>query len=142
VRLVSAADKLHNARSILSDLYRDGEKTWARFNGGKEGTLWYYRALVEAFRTTGARPLVEELDRAVTAMEQFDATQAARSQKAYDISQIRQQHPMAYAKWTIEDDQRLVTQHRAGSSVAELAQLFNRNEGAIRSRLRKLRLTE
>jgi (p)ppGpp synthase/HD superfamily hydrolase len=71
VRLVSASDKLHNARSILSDLYRDGEKTWTRFNGGKEGTLWYYRALVEAFRAAGNSPLVEELDRAVTAMERF-----------------------------------------------------------------------
>jgi len=71
VRLVSASDKLHNARSILSDLYRDGEKTWARFNGDKEGTLWYYRALVNAFRTVCSSPLVEELDRVVTAMEQF-----------------------------------------------------------------------
>jgi (p)ppGpp synthase/HD superfamily hydrolase len=71
IRLVSASDKLHNARSILSDLYREGENTWARFNGGKEGTLWYYRALVEAFRTAGNSPLVDELDRVVTAMEQF-----------------------------------------------------------------------
>ena len=45
-RLVSAADKLNNVRSILSD-YRDvGESIWDRFNGGREGTLWYYRALV------------------------------------------------------------------------------------------------
>ncbi len=47
-RLVSAADKLHNARSILVDLRTEGEAVWRRFKGGKEGTLWYYRALVAA----------------------------------------------------------------------------------------------
>jgi (p)ppGpp synthase/HD superfamily hydrolase len=40
VRLVSAADKLHNARSVLADLRSLGEDLWPRFNGGKEGTLW------------------------------------------------------------------------------------------------------
>jgi len=48
VRLVSAADKLHNARSILTDLRALSDKLWDRFTGGKEGTLWYYRALVDA----------------------------------------------------------------------------------------------
>jgi (p)ppGpp synthase/HD superfamily hydrolase len=48
-KLVSAADKLHNARAILSD-YRDiGEDLWPRFNGKKDGTLRYYRELVAAF---------------------------------------------------------------------------------------------
>jgi (p)ppGpp synthase/HD superfamily hydrolase len=140
VRLVSAADKLHNAHSILSDLYRDGEKTWTRFNGGKEGTLWYYRALMEAFRSAGASPLVEELDRVVTAMEQFKASQTSSREKTYEVARIRQEHPMAYAKWTTEDDQRLKALHHDGKSVAELAQLLHRNQGAIRSRLRKLGL--
>ena len=39
VRLVSAADKLHNARAILKDYRELGESLWDRFNGGKEGTL-------------------------------------------------------------------------------------------------------
>ena len=42
-RLVSAADKLNNVRSILSDYRAVGESIWSRFNGGREGTLWYYR---------------------------------------------------------------------------------------------------
>src|SRR5918994_2985133 len=62
VRLVSAADKLHNARSILADLRSLGDGLWNRFTGGKEGTLWYYRALVEAYTEAGANPVVEELD--------------------------------------------------------------------------------
>ena len=65
VRLVSAADKLHNARSVLADLRSLGEDLWPRFNGGKEGTLWYCRALVEAFEAAGSNPIVEELDRVV-----------------------------------------------------------------------------
>ena len=71
VHLVSAADKLHNAREILADYRQVVEALWGRFQGGKEGTLWYYRALVEAFRSTGATPLVEELDRVVTELERL-----------------------------------------------------------------------
>ena len=69
VRLVSAADKLHNARSILKDLRALGDELWTRFTGGKDGTLWYYRALVEAYEKNGATPVVEELDRVVREVE-------------------------------------------------------------------------
>lgn len=69
VRLVSEADKLHNARAILSDLRILGDGLWGRFTGGKDGTLWYYRSLVEVFREAGSGPLVEELDRVVTEIE-------------------------------------------------------------------------
>jgi (p)ppGpp synthase/HD superfamily hydrolase len=69
VRLVSAADKLHNARSILADLRSLGDKLWDRFTGGKEGTLWYYRALVEAYAEAGKNPVVGELDRVVREVE-------------------------------------------------------------------------
>jgi (p)ppGpp synthase/HD superfamily hydrolase len=69
VRLVSAADKLSNARETLHDLRALGETVFERFAGKKEGTLWYYRALVEAFRAAGNNPLVEELDRVVTELE-------------------------------------------------------------------------
>ena len=69
VRLVSAADKLHNARSILADYRRFGDAVWARFSGRKEGTLWYYRALVEALRAHGETPLLEELERVVSEIE-------------------------------------------------------------------------
>lgn len=69
VRLVSAADKLHNSRSILNDYRVLGESVWKRFKGGKEGTLWYYRSLVEAFRKTGSTPLIDELNRVVSELE-------------------------------------------------------------------------
>ncbi len=69
VRLVSSADKLHNARSILADLRTVDEDLWDRFTGSKEGTLWYYRALVEAYSAAGVSPVVEELDRVVHEIE-------------------------------------------------------------------------
>jgi GTP pyrophosphokinase len=68
--LVSASDKLHNARSILADYRLLGERLWPRFAGGREGTLWYYRALIHAYRKAGAVPsLVDELERTVAALE-------------------------------------------------------------------------
>ncbi len=73
VRLVSAADKLHNARTILADYRQLGDSLWQRFNGGKEGTLWYYRSMVNAFRAAGTTPLVEELDRVVSEIERLAA---------------------------------------------------------------------
>jgi len=72
VRLVSAADKLHNARDILSAYRSLGEALWGRFNGGREGTLWYYRALVDVYRATDTVPaLVDDLDRVVTDLERL-----------------------------------------------------------------------
>ena len=71
VRLVTAADKLHNARAILADYRAVGEAVWERFSGGREGTLWYYRALVDALRAAGSHALVEELDRVVTELERL-----------------------------------------------------------------------
>jgi (p)ppGpp synthase/HD superfamily hydrolase len=69
-RLVSASDKLHNTRAILADLRRHGEKVFERFSGKKEGTLWYYRALVRAFRQHGDHTdLIDELDRVVREIE-------------------------------------------------------------------------
>lgn len=69
VRLVSAADKLYNAATILKDYRILGDSIWSRFKGGKEGSLWYYRALVVAFRQGESTPLVDELERVVSELE-------------------------------------------------------------------------
>ena len=73
VRLVSAADKLHNARSILADYREIGESVWRRFQGKRDGTLWYYRSLVDEFRKRDANPLVNQLERVVKELEAADA---------------------------------------------------------------------
>ena len=81
VRLISASDKLDNARAILADYRSVGESLWKRFHGGREGTLWYYRSLVETFRQAGSNALVEELDRVVTEIEHLAGTEPPRSPK-------------------------------------------------------------
>jgi len=74
VLLVSLADKLHNAKSILTDLHRHGESVWARFNAGQEGTLVYYQSLSDIFeyRAFSASPrllsMTEEFKQVVTAL--------------------------------------------------------------------------
>ncbi len=66
VRLVSASDKLHNARAILADYRQHKEKLWKRFHVGKDEQLWYYEELVKVFRKKGPRSLAAELDSVVT----------------------------------------------------------------------------
>jgi (p)ppGpp synthase/HD superfamily hydrolase len=66
VRRVSLADKLHNARSILATLQSEGEKTWLRFSGGKQGTLWYYNSLAKIFSETGDDYMTREFARLVS----------------------------------------------------------------------------
>jgi (p)ppGpp synthase/HD superfamily hydrolase len=67
-RLVSASDKLHNVRTILADYRRDGDAIWVRFNGKKEGTLWYYRALSDEYARTPNR-ITRELEITVGELE-------------------------------------------------------------------------
>jgi (p)ppGpp synthase/HD superfamily hydrolase len=69
IRLVSAADKLHNVRTILADYRHEGDRVWERFSGRKDGTLWYYRAVLDVLRHGGPNRLVDELQRVVTELE-------------------------------------------------------------------------
>jgi GTP pyrophosphokinase len=64
-RLVSAADKLANVRALRDDYREAGEIVWSRFNGGREGTLDYYRRVTDAFLAHGRSPLLDRLDRTV-----------------------------------------------------------------------------
>jgi len=68
-RLVSAADKLNNVRSILADYRALGESGWSRFNGGREGTLWYYRTLRDEFLREKSNRITRELELAVNDLE-------------------------------------------------------------------------
>lgn len=54
--LVSGCDKLHNARAIVGDLERPevGQGVFARFTGGRDGTLTYYRLLADLFSQRAA----------------------------------------------------------------------------------------
>ena len=70
---VSLADKLHNTRAIIADVRESGDAVFERFNGKKDGTIWYYAALVEAFRGFPNR-MVGELEREVTELRRLAGT--------------------------------------------------------------------
>jgi (p)ppGpp synthase/HD superfamily hydrolase len=76
-RLVSAADKLHNARSILMDFRREGKAVFDRFSVDEHHIFWYYRKLIEACKQREPESsLVQELERVVSELEQ-EATASA-----------------------------------------------------------------
>jgi len=71
VRLVVAADKLHNLRALTREYRRQGESLWKHFQGGREGTLWYHRSVAEILRAGGDAMLVEELTRTGEELERL-----------------------------------------------------------------------
>jgi (p)ppGpp synthase/HD superfamily hydrolase len=53
VRLISAADKLYNARAILEDYREIGPKVWDRFKRGRSDQIWYFDELIAVFKSFG-----------------------------------------------------------------------------------------
>lgn len=73
-RWVCAADKIHNASSIVADLRRtvDTETIWSRFGGGRAGTGRWYRQVYERLREVGFdAPIMAELDRASSELQEL-----------------------------------------------------------------------
>ncbi|MEG4503137.1 hypothetical protein QUA81_03990 [Microcoleus sp. F6_B4] len=62
--------------------------------------------------------------------------------KTYDVEKIRQKYPRAYVKWSREEDEKLKNEYASGQQIGELANKFQRQSSAIRSRLQKLGLIE
>jgi (p)ppGpp synthase/HD superfamily hydrolase len=67
VQLITAADKLHNLRSMIADYAEQGEALWSRFKRGRKETAWYYRAVTESLKSGELRdqPLICELEEAI-----------------------------------------------------------------------------
>src|SRR5215213_6754497 len=61
VRLVVAADKLHNVRDVLRNFRIHGDDLWLQFKGGRDGMIWYYRAVVGAL-SEAATPEEQQLN--------------------------------------------------------------------------------
>ena len=85
----------------------------------------------------------------LTYLDIFDAAREAlnlsasgpdipRSEPAYTVAEVRQEHPNAYQRWTADADDELARRFREGMDIADLAHHFHRGEGAIRSRLDRL----
>jgi (p)ppGpp synthase/HD superfamily hydrolase len=65
VCLVSAADKLHNVRAIVRDYRQHGDDVWERFQGRREGTLWYYEIVADVLMRRYRSQLTRDLQDAV-----------------------------------------------------------------------------
>ena len=79
-RWVCAADKLHNASTILADLRRtiDPSSVWSRFNGGREATVRWYRRVFDRLRQIGFRgEIMLELENVVTQLEEWSRSEIA-----------------------------------------------------------------
>jgi (p)ppGpp synthase/HD superfamily hydrolase len=75
-RLISAADKLYNARSILEDYREIGPEIWRRFKRSRDLQLWYYDALLEVFKSFEKMRIVGELERVVGELKEISAGEA------------------------------------------------------------------
>jgi (p)ppGpp synthase/HD superfamily hydrolase len=69
VQLISAADKLYNAQSMLTDYRRIGDEIWGRFKRKSKHQLWYFNELLKVFRKSGTNEIVDELERVVRELE-------------------------------------------------------------------------
>ena len=65
VKLISAADKLYNARAILADYRVIGPEIWKRFKRDRKGQLWYFDELLKVYKLAGTNRIVEEFERVV-----------------------------------------------------------------------------
>ena len=82
VLLVSACDKLHNARAIVTDLDSLGVKMFERFNSKPDQILWYYRSLAEVFDARMPdTSLVRELKATVDRMDRLSSS--GRNESAF-----------------------------------------------------------
>lgn len=79
VLLVSGCDKLHNARTIVSDLHVHGPAMFSRFKAGQEGTLWYYEQLACVFQSHLLGSLADELTRTVSELKRLTTTHSSNS---------------------------------------------------------------
>lgn len=77
VQLISAADKLYNARTMLDEYRAVGSTVWDRFKRGRREQLWYFHAVVEIFKASGRNRIVDELERVLAELERISTRDAA-----------------------------------------------------------------
>lgn len=84
---------------------------------------------------------VETLKKSLAKFKELKEPKQTES-KAYSVQKTRETHPQAYLPWTTEDDNKLELLFCEGKKVKELAEIFERNAGAITSRIKKLELKD
>ncbi len=90
-----------------------------------------------------------EIDKAIEIARRYNALGKKESNmpksttdKSYSVKEIRETHHQAYMPWTTENDEKLELLFCEGKSVKELSELFEREPGAIKSRIKKLELKD
>jgi GTP pyrophosphokinase len=76
VQLISAADKLYNARAMLDDYRTVGPGIWERFHRGRNDQIWYLNKFVEAFESFGKSRIVDELKRLIHELTNISAAES------------------------------------------------------------------
>ncbi len=71
-KAVSAADKIHNAKSLLAAHDKQGSELWKHFNAGKKKKLWFEEAMLAMLQETWKHPLVDEYASLVEQMKALD----------------------------------------------------------------------
>jgi (p)ppGpp synthase/HD superfamily hydrolase len=75
VQLISVADKIYNARTILEDYREIGPLVWERFKRGRADQVWYFDELLAVYKATGTSRIVEEFERVVEELRQISAAE-------------------------------------------------------------------
>jgi GTP pyrophosphokinase len=88
VKLVSAADKLHNARALVRDYAEVGEAMWTRFNASKHRQCWYLRGCVVALGQSWDHLIVRELDEIVSELQGMCTAGASEHVRAECQSEV------------------------------------------------------
>ncbi len=78
VRLISAADKLYNARSILEDYRLIGAEIWKRFKRSRDLQIWYFETILGVFKASGKMRIVDELERVVGELKEISAREVGQ----------------------------------------------------------------
>lgn len=68
-RLVSVADKVHNAITLLRELKEKGEVVWSSFNRGREQKLWFENLLISKLKSVWDHPLLDQYEKLVKEIE-------------------------------------------------------------------------
>ena len=135
---------------IYSDKITKGSRTYF-FDIKKSEKEEFYLKISESKKTASGfehhrlmifdedlKDFVEAFKKSLSALKELKEPK----NKAYSVEKIRETHKQAYSPWTTEDDDKLELLFCEGKKVKELAQIFERNAGAINSRIKKLELKE
>jgi len=91
VRPVVAADKLHNVRDVLRSYRIHGDDLWSHFKGGRDGTIWYYGAVVDALNQAATsdekqlNALIQEISDSFSMLKQAVAERALQLRPAEPV---------------------------------------------------------